>query len=102
MRRLVVVIIVVAATMALAPSVASAGKVAPERIAPGRVAPELVAPGRWSPMPAKPAFWKAMWITRQHPAPVSLVAPRPALERAAALRLSPAKLASLKIFTSAR
>lgn len=97
MKRLVAVIIVVAATMALAPSVASAGK-----FAPGRVAPELVAPGRWSPMPAKPAFWKAMWITRQHPAPVSLVAPRPALERAAALRLSPAKLASLKIFTSAR
>jgi hypothetical protein len=92
MKRLVVAIIVVAATMALAPSVASAGKVAPERVAPGRVAP----------MPAKPAFWKAMWLTRQHPAPVSLVAPMPALQRAAALRLSPAKLAILKISTQAR
>ena len=96
MKRLVVVILVILAAMALAPSVASA------RTAPGRVAPERVAPGRWSVMPAKPAFWKAMWLTAQHPAPVSLVAPRPALERAKAMRLAPAKLAILRISSKAR
>jgi hypothetical protein len=108
MKRLVVVILVVLAAMAVAPSVASA------RSAPG----VFVRPMKSSPMPAKPMYWKAMWLTAQHPspvgffapmwltaqhpAPVGLVAPMPALERYKAMRLSPQKLAILKISSKAR
>jgi hypothetical protein len=87
-----VVILVVAAAMAIVPSVASAHS------APG----VFVRPIKSSPMPAKPMYWKAMWLSRQHPSPVSMIAPMPALERYAAMRLSPAKLAILKIHTKAR
>jgi hypothetical protein len=92
MKRLVVVILVVLAAMALAPSVASA-----------RSAPDVfVRPIKSSPMPAKPMYWKAMWLTRQHPSPVGLTAPMPALQRVKAMRLSPEKLAILMISSKAR
>jgi hypothetical protein len=92
MKRLVVVILVVLAAMALAPSVASA-----------RSAPDVfVRPIKSSPMPAKPMYWKAMWLTAQHPSPVGMVAPMPALERVKAMRLSPEKLAILKVSSKAR
>jgi hypothetical protein len=91
MKRLVVLVLVISAAMALVPSVASA-----------RTAPRHVAPAVSRPMPARPDTWKAMWLTRQHPSPVAFFAPMPALERVAALRLSPEKLAILKISSHAR
>jgi protein-S-isoprenylcysteine O-methyltransferase Ste14 len=91
MKRLVVVILVVLAAMAIAPSVASA-----------RTAPRHVSPIQSRPMPARPAYWKAMWLTAQHPSPVGFFAPMPALERYQAIRLSPAKLAILKLSSKAR
>jgi hypothetical protein len=91
MKRLVIAAVLVAATTALAPSVASA-----------RTAPRHVAPAVSRPMPARPAAWKAMWLSAQRPSPVAIFAPMPALERVAAMRLSPAKLAILKISSHAR
>ena len=111
MKRLAIaVILAVAATMALAPSVASARTSPIHVVSPiGVVSPihvvspiGVVGPIHSKPLPAQPASWRVMWRTRQHSSPVSLVAPMPSLERVSALRLSPQKLAILRISIKAR
>src|SRR5919201_607813 len=83
MKRLVIAAVLVAATMAFAPSVASA-----------RTAPRHVAPAVSRPMPARPAAWKAMWLSAQRPSPVAIFAPILAIAVAVAVVSSVAGAAS--------
>ena len=97
MKRLVVVSLLIAAAMALAPSVAEA-KSSPARSLPIRSAPIV----KTSPIAAKPARWSYMWLRAVKFAPAVPFAPMPSLERSAALRTSALRIAILKLHSQAR
>jgi hypothetical protein len=113
MKRLVVAIVVVVATMALAPSVASA------RISPAHLVPIPVVKtspiARTSPIVktspivhtspialTSPARWSYMWLRAIKVAPAIPYAPMPRVERTAALRISVLRSVILKLHAQAR
>jgi hypothetical protein len=112
MKRLVVAVLVVAATMALAPSVASA-RISPAHLVPipvvktspiARTSPIVKTSPivRTSPIAVMPARWSYAWLRAIKVAPAIPYAPMPRIERTAALRTGVLRHVILKLHAQAR
>lgn len=109
MKRLVAVVVLVVAAMALAPSVASA-RISPARSLPIRTAPIVRTSPiartspivKTSPIAVRPARWSFMWLRAVKVAPAIPYMPMPRVERATSLRTSVLRHLILKLHAQAR